>query len=316
MKKILITGTLGFIFSNFIKKVVDQYPEYTFVGIDNATEKYRLKNLFKHQNYQFYLGDIADAKFIDNVFTIERPDIVINGAAASFVDDSIKDILPFIHSNILGTQIMVSASLKHNVENFVHISTDEIYGQKYSINDTPWTENEPVLASNPYSCSKASAELIIRSAHHTHNLQFNMTRSSNVFGPYQKYNNLIPHVITSLMNNTPIHIHGNGKNFRQWVYVDDKIDAIMQIIKSGKINEIYNIGAPNYSTNLEMVKSISKIMNVEPKIKFIEDRKAHDFGYSVSTEKLKEIGWSNKTSFDDGLKNTVEWYLNNQNYYA
>lgn len=315
MKTILCTGTLGFIFNNFIRQTVDVYPEYRFVGIDSAMEKYRLKNIFEHKNYKFYLGDIADSHFIDNVFCIEKPDIIINGAASSFVDDSIKDILPFIHSNIYGTQIMINASLKYDVEKFIHISTDEIYGQKKSINDIPWIEEDPILASNPYSCSKGSSELIVRAAHHTHNLQFNMTRSSNVFGPYQKYNNLIPHIINSLINNSPIHIHGNGKNFRQWIYVDDKVNAIMQIIKTGKINEIYNIGDENYLTNLEMVYYISKIMNKEPNIQFIEDRKAHDFGYSVSVSKLKSIGWKPTSFFNENIIKTIDWYMDHPNFY-
>lgn len=309
-KTILITGTLGFIFSNFIRQVADN-SEYRFVGIDKAVQEYNIDNSFSHPNYTFYLADIADHHMMDRIFKIERPDIVIAGAAESHVDNSITDILPFLHTNVIGTQILVNMALKYNVEKFIQISTDEVLGQKLQLNDKPWTEESPLLPRNPYACTKASSELIINASHNTHGLQYMITRSCNVFGPRQKKNNLIPHIINSLLNNHPIHIHGNGLNFRQYIFVDDKVNALMSIIKNGKINNIYNIGDNNYFTNLEMVNYIAKELNIKSNIKFIVDRKAHDFGYLVSNVKLKELGWQPNNTFAQGMKKCLNWYIAN-----
>lgn len=310
-KKILVSGSLGFIFSNFVRQVVDQYPEYIFVGIDKAVKEYNLDNSFTHPNYTFYFADIADEHILDRIFKIEKPDYIINGCAESHVDNSISDIMPFLHSNIIGTQTLINMALKYNVEKFLHISTDEVLGQKLNIDDEPWTEESPILSRNPYACTKASAELIVKAAHYTHNLQFLISRGCNVFGPRQKKENLIPHILNSLIENKQINIHGNGLNFRQYIFVNDKIDGIMKIIKNGKINEIYNISDDNYFTNLDMVHYLSKQLNKDPKINFIEDRKAHDFGYKVSNSKLKSLGWSPKNNFDNAMKQTINWYINN-----
>jgi len=309
MKKILVTGVLGFIFSNFIKKVVNEYPEYEFIGIDKAVRPHNLKNTFNHPKYKFYLGDIADAHFINNIFELEKPNIIINGCAESHVDHSIDNFLPFLHSNVIGVQTLVDAALKYNIENFIHISTDEVLGQKLNKFDEPWTEDSPIMPRNPYAASKACSELIINTAHLTHGLQYNMTRSCNVYGPQQKKENLIPHILHGLIMNQPINIHGDGHNFRQYVYVDDKINAIMKIVKSGKINNVYNISSENYFTNLEMVNYIAEKMHKTPKINFISDRLAHDNGYKVSNNKLKDLGWKDNIKFDEGMDRTIEWYI-------
>lgn len=306
MKKVLCTGTLGFIFSNFIRKVVKEHPNYEFVCVDKAVKDYNLDNMYPE--CQFYLADIADAHTMDRIFQIERPDIVIGGAAESFVDNSITDVMPFLHSNIIGTQTLINCCLQYKVEKYIHISTDEVFGQQLSRDDRPWIETDPMLPRNPYACSKASAELIVLAAHYTHGLQYNITRSCNVFGPRQKKENLIPHIIHSLKNEAAIRIHGTGLNFRQYVYVDDKVNAIMQIIKQGRVNQIYNIGDNNYFTNLEMVQQIANVMQIRPNITFIEDRKCHDFGYSVSPQKLRDIGWRCKGTFLDNLEKTVRSY--------
>lgn len=311
MKKVLLTGTLGFIGSNFIRKVTKEYPDYRFIGLDKAVKDYNLNNRFEHPNYKFYFGDIADEHLLNNIFTIEKPNIVIGMAAESFVDDSISNIMPFLQSNIIGTQTLINMCLKHNVEKYVHVSTDETLGQAFSKDAKGWKEEEKIAPRNPYACSKAAAELIVLSAHYTHGLQYNITRSCNIFGPRQKKQNLIPHIITSLLYNKEIHIHGNGKNFRQYCYVDDKIDAIMKIVEHGKGNEIYHIGDNNLLTNLEMVEYISSLMKITPKIKFIENRKAHDFGYKVDFSKLKELDWSHQGYFEDDMKTTIMWYTYN-----
>lgn len=310
--KILITGTLGFIGSNFIRTVTRRYPEYQWVGVDKAVYNYNLDNSFEHLNYKFYLADIADQHTIERIFEIEKPDIVIGMAAESFVDNSITDIMPFLHTNVIGTQVLINASLKHKVNRYLHISTDEVYGQQLTKNNGGWTEDDPLNPRNPYAASKAAAELIVKTAHETHGLEYQMTRSCNVFGPRQKKDNLIPHIITNLKNGTPIKIHGNGQNFRQWIFVEDKINAIMRILLKGQPNEVYNIGAPKFTTNLEMVQEISKMLDIEPEIEFIADRKAHDFGYHVNAGKLRALGWEPWHSFNENLKRTIESYKENK----
>lgn len=311
MKKILITGTLGFIFSNFIRLVSQDHFNISgglsFIGLDKAVKQYNLDNMYKM--CPFYLADICDAHMLDRIFSLEKPDIVIGGAAESFVDNSITDVLPFLNSNIIGTQNLINQCLKHNVEKYVHIGTDEIYGQKLIRDDAPWTESDIMSPRNPYACSKAAAEMVVLAAHHTHNLQYQITRSCNVFGPRQKKENLVPHIITSIKNSSTVRIHGNGLNFRQYIYVEDVVSAIMTVVKRGNINEIYNIGDNNYFTNLEMVDNIGKIMKCRPDITFIPDRKAHDFGYSVNSDKLRKLGWKPKFSFQDALQKTVLSYV-------
>lgn len=306
MRKILITGSLGFIFSNFIRKVVDENPNFIFVGVDKAVKPYNLDNMY--DGCKFYLADIADAHAMDRIFQLEKPDIVIGGAAESFVDNSITNVMPFLHTNVIGTQTIIDCCLTYKVEKYIHISTDEIYGQKLSRDDRPWIETDPMNARNPYACSKAAAELVVMAAHYTHGLQYQITRSCNVFGARQKKENLIPHIITSLNNNSTTRIHGNGLNFRQYIYVEDEINAIMTILKKGKINTTYNIGDNNYYTNLEMVDNIAFLMKKKPNIEFITDRKAHDFGYSVNSQKLMDLGWRPKNNFADNLVKTIEAY--------
>lgn len=316
MKTLLITGVLGFIGSNFIRKIIDKYPQYKFIGIDKAVKEYSLSNMFNHNRYNFYLGDIADSHFLDRVFKLEKPNIIINFAAESFVDAAEKDVLPFIHSNVLGIQTLLNASIKYKIDNFIHISTDEVYGSKNNINDTPWIETDQILPKNLYSSSKGCSELILLANHYTHKFNYNITRSANVFGPRQKKDNLIPMIITSLMNNKPITIHGKGNNFRQYVYVDDKISAIMKIVENGIKNEVYNIGDDNYFSNLDIVNYIAKLMDKKPEIQFIPDRLSHDFGYKVNSNKLRELGWKPKHIFEEAMKDTISWYVKNPHFYA
>lgn len=315
MKTVLVTGTAGFIFSNFIRKVFDERLNYRFVSVDKAITSYNLKNIYKHINHNFYMGDIADEKFMNNVFELEKPDIIIHGAAESFVDDSIKSAQPFIHSNIVGTQVMIDLSLKYNVERFIYISTDEIYGQ-LQINEASWSEVSPIKPRNPYSASKACGEMLVCAANQTHGLKYNITRCCNNYGPFQPPRNLVPKIITSILNNVPIHIHGQGKQIREWIYVEDHCSAIIQIMEHAPLNQTYNIGSGIEYTNLEIVKKIGHILEVEaPQILFIKDRAGHDFRYSVNTTKIKELGWKPSFDFDRGMLKCVNWYLENKNYY-
>jgi len=315
-QKILITGTLGFIGSNFIENVVDKYSEYQWIGVDKAVYDYCLSNQFNHPNYNFYLADIANEHIMDRVFRIERPNIVINMAAESFVCSSIENPNPFIYSNVMGTQTLINMSVKYEVERFLQISTDEVMGSHTSKQDKPWTELSHPKPRNPYSASKLAAENILYAANQTHKLNFNITRCCNVFGPKQPYNrNLIPKAIWNTIHNMAMPIYGDGSHLREYLYVEDKINAIMTIIKSGKLNEIYNIGSGNELSNIEVVNSVSKILDKPANIDFTTDRKGHDFRYAVDCSKLKKLGWKPQFNFNQGLIKCVNWYINNLNYY-
>jgi len=315
MKTILITGSAGFIFSNFMRKVMREKLNYRFVSVDKVLASYNRYNIKENQDHSFYMGDIADEQFMENVFAVERPDIIIHGAAESFVDDSIRSAGPFIHSNVVGTQVMVDMAVKYGVEKFVYVSTDEVYGQ-LGLGDKSWTEEAVVKPRNPYSASKAAGELIVHAASQTHGLKYNITRCCNNFGPRQPPRNLIPKVITCILNDQKIPIHGNGTQIREWIYVEDHCSAIMKVVEKGNVNEVYNIGSGIEFTNLEIVEKISKILEVKKDlVSFVKDRPGHDFRYSVDCLKIKSLGWQPTFSFDKGLKECVNWYQNNSWFY-
>jgi len=310
MKKILVTGTAGFILSNFMRMVERDNASYKFVSIDKVIAPYNRYNVeLNRKSHNFYMGDIADEKFIDNIFAIERPDIVIHGAAESFVDDSIKSAGPFIHSNVVGTQVMVDAAVKYGVERFVYISTDEVYGQLKS-GEKSWTEESLVNPRNPYSASKAAGELIVKAANQTHGLKYNITRCCNNYGP-----SLVPRIIYSAINNKSIGIHGNGLNMREWICAEDHCRAIMHIVENLPVNEIYNIGTGIELSNLDMLKYISKVLNKKIEHHFVKDRAGHDFRYSVDVSKIAKTGWKPRFSFEGGMKKCVDWYVENSWYF-
>lgn len=311
--KIIITGVLGFIFTNFIQFATWKYPDYQFVGIDLAVKDYNLDNMHTAPNYKFYLADIANAHQMQRIFEIEKPDIVINGAAESFVDNSITDVMPFLHTNIIGTQCLINECLKYKTK-FIHCSTDEVYGQQLERYNRPWTEASPLEPRNPYAASKGAAELIVRSANATHGLSYQMTRSCNVFGPRQKKENLVPMIINNLIDKKPITIHGDGQNFRQYIYVQDEVNTILKIMEKGELNTEYNIGDNNIFTNLEMVNYIAEEMKIKPNIQFITDRKAHDKGYKVDFTKLNQLGLRHMYKFNEGIRRTIDFYTMNTPY--
>ena len=314
-KKVLVTGSCGFIFSNFMRKVMSERLPYEFVSVDKVLASYNYHNVAANKDHTFYMGDIADESFMNNVFAIEKPDIVIHGAAESFVDDSIRSAGPFIHSNVVGTQVMVDMSLKYKVERFLYVSTDEVYGQ-LSPQETSWTEDEPINPRNPYSASKAAGELIVKAAGQTHGLKYNITRCCNNYGPCQPPRNLVPKIISCALKNCAVPIHGNGKQFREWIYVEDHCSAIMKIINNAPANETYNIGSGIEYTNLKMVQRISKfINNTSIAINFVKDRPGHDFRYSVDCSKIHELGWKPAHTFDEGMEKCTKWYLNNPWYF-
>lgn len=313
-KVVLCTGSCGFIFTNFLRIAVTKNKEdFKWASIDKLVPQHSIKNIYANRSHDFYIGDISDAHFIDRVFDIVKPDFVIHGAAESFVDDSIKSASAFVKSNVLGTQTLIDAAVRHQVERFFYISTDEVYGQ-LSDNDQPWTEDSPLNPRNPYSASKAAGELLVKAAHETYGLSYNITRSCNNFGPKQSVKNLIPKVIKCILSKKPIPIYGQGLQCREWIHVADNCQAILQILKNGQPNQAYNITANYEISNLEMVHTICNLMESGHNlISFIEDpRPGHDFRYSITNDKIKLLGWKPSFRFKDGLMKTCDWYINNQ----
>jgi dTDP-glucose 4,6-dehydratase len=300
---VLVTGCLGFILSNLMHRESD----VRLIGVDRAVHSYNLDNMAQHPDQPLYLADVADAHIMDRIFMLERPSIVIHGAAESFVDDAIRDAVPFVRSNVLGTQVMADACVKYGAR-LIHISTDEVYGQQTKRAGVPWTEEVRMSPRNPYSASKAAAELVVHAAGLTHGLRYNIVRSCNVYGPRQKKENLIPHVLHGLIEQRPIRIHGQGNNFRQYIYVDDMLDGVLTVMHRGSPGETYNIGGDDLVSNLEMVECLAKQLGRRSLVQHIEDRKAHDFGYHVDSRKLRKLGWAPKVKMADGLKRVTEWY--------
>lgn len=313
MKKVLITGTCGFIFSNFIRRVVkyDKQP-YEFVSIDKVAGN--ANTVYANKNHAFHIADLRDQHIIDKIFQFEQPDIVIHGAAESFVDYSLSDPNSFVTSNVLGTQVVINACVKHKVERLIYISTDEVYGQLTSESDAAWKEDAPLDPRNPYSASKAAGELMVKAALHSHGLIYNITRSSNNYGPRQTPEKLIPKAIKCIMHDQKIPVYGQGLQIRDWTHVYDNCDAIVTVLNSGKPNEIYNISANQEYPNVEVIQKICNAMGKGHElISFIEDpRKGHDFRYSVDSSKIKELGWKPTYKFKEGIVETVEWYKLNQ----
>jgi len=311
--KVLISGSCGFIFSNFIRLGIRYKPQYTFVSVDKVATSHSLNNIYAHNRHKVHIADVADQHIINKIFELERPDVVIHGAAESNVDDSIASANPFIISNVLGTQVIIDACVKYGVERLIYISTDETLGQ-LNLKDSPWKEDAPLAPRNPYSASKAAGELLVQAANKTHGLQYNITRCCNNYGPRQSAKNLVPKVIKNILNNEKIPIYGKGDQVREWIHVADNCFAVMHILENAPPNEIYNISAGYEISNLEMVQNICNIFDKgHDLISFIPDpRPGHDFRYSVNSEKLRELGWKPQFRFKKGLINTVDWYANNK----
>lgn len=308
-KTICITGSAGFIFSNFIRKAIHfKYP-YKIVSIDKFCYEKNLSNLYINSNHKFYLADIADEHVIDRIFKHEKPDIIINGAAESSVDKSLSNPLDFVKSNVLGVQNLISAALKYDVSSFIQISTDEVYGQ-LKLDESPWKEDAPLNPRNPYSASKAAAELMVKAAGESHNLPYMITRSSNNYGPRQMPDKLIPRVIQCILNKEKIPVYGDGSQLRDWTHVDDNCNAIHHIIENGKNKEVYNISSHQEFSNLEVVNKICDIMGEgHDLITFIPDpRKSHDYRYAVDTSKLEGLGFKPSMKFKDNIADVVNWY--------
>ena len=315
MVKILVTGGAGFIGSNFINYMIDKYPDYEIVNLDVLTYCGNLENLKDvefNKNYTFVKGDIGNRELVDDI--VKDCDYVINFAAESHVDRSIKDPEIFIKSNVLGTQVLLDASKQAEVKKYLQISTDEVYG---SLGPTGYfTEKTPLAPNSPYSASKASADLFVRAYHETFDLPINITRCSNNYGPYQFPEKLIPLMISNALEDKPLPVYGDGKNVRDWLHVHDHCTAIDLVLHKGELGEVYNIGGNNEKQNIEIVKLIlEELDKPESLIKYVDDRLGHDRRYAIDSSKIqKELGWSPEYTFETGIKETINWYLDNQDW--
>ncbi len=319
--KILVTGGAGFIGGNFIRFTRNKYPNYKIVCVDLLTYAGNLETLadmLGMSNFKFEKADISNAKDIDRIFNAERPDIAVNFAAESHVDRSIEDPGLFLKTNILGTQTLMDACIKYNVKRFHQVSTDEVYGDLPI--DKPellFTENSPIHASSPYSASKASADLLCLAYQRTFALPATISRCSNNYGPFHFPEKLIPLVISRALNDQSIPVYGEGKNIRDWLYVEDHCSAIDKIIHEAKNGDVYNIGGGCEKQNIDVVKLILKILNKpESLITYVKDRPGHDLRYAIDYSKIKtELGWTPSVKFEEGLKKTVDWYLTNKDWW-
>lgn len=316
--KLLVTGGAGFIGSNFVRYMVNKYPEYTIVNLDLLTYAGNLENLKDIENapnYKFVRGDIADREFINGLFQDEKFDYVLNFAAESHVDRSITDPGIFVQTNIQGTLALLDAAKTFGVTKYLQVSTDEVYG---TLGETGYfTEETPLAANSPYSASKAGSDLLVRAYHETFGLPVNITRCSNNYGPYHFPEKLIPLMIINALNDKELPIYGDGLNIRDWLHVEDHCQAIDLVLHKGRNGEVYNVGGNNERTNIEIVKTILKHLNKpESLMKFVTDRPGHDRRYAIDATKLRtELGWSPKYNFDTGIEQTINWYLNNREWW-
>lgn len=331
-KTILVTGGAGFIGSNFIQYLFKEHPNYEIVNLDKLTYAGNLENLKEvsnNPNYHFVKGDIANRELIEYVFETFKPDFIVNFAAESHVDRSIESPKIFLETNVIGTQVFLDVAKKHWLTNdkweegvkFIQISTDEVYG---SLGPTGlFTEGTPLNPHSPYSASKASADFITKAYFDTFGMPVNITRCSNNYGPYQFPEKLIPLMINNALNHRELPVYGDGKQIRDWLYVEDHCRAIDLVMEKGKIGEAYNIGGHNEKENIYIVKKIIDLLQEmtgdkeinEKLIKYVKDRPGHDRRYAIDPTKIqKELDWRPLIDFDEGIKKTIEWYLNNKEW--
>ncbi|MBQ2637541.1 dTDP-glucose 4,6-dehydratase [Candidatus Saccharibacteria bacterium] len=320
-KTIVVTGGAGFIGSNFVYYMLNKYPDYRIVCVDCLTyagNLSTLKTALENPNFRFSKTNICDYDAIKNLFEEEKPDIVVNFAAESHVDRSIKNPDIFVKTNISGTQTLMDVCRELNVPRFHQVSTDEVYGDlPLDRPDLFFTEKTPVHASSPYSASKAGADLLVLAYYRTFNFPATISRCSNNYGPYHFPEKLIPLMIINALNDKPLPVYGDGKNVRDWLYVEDHCKAIDLIIHSNKLGEVYNVGGHNEMANSDIVKLIlGKLNKPESLITFVEDRKGHDRRYAIDPTKIHdELGWLPETKFADGIEKTIDWYLNNKSWW-
>ncbi|MEI4790613.1 dTDP-glucose 4,6-dehydratase [Bacillus sp. FJAT-53060] len=309
-KSYLITGGAGFIGLNFVKLLLQESDARltVFDKLTYASHPEEMDELSKFSHFRFIQGDITLQHELDQVFD-EAYDAIIHFAAESHVDRSIESAEPFIQTNVLGTYRMLEAVLKGKAKKLIHISTDEVYGD-LEMDDPAFTEQTPLSPNNPYSASKASSDMLVKSYIHTHQLPAMITRCSNNYGPYQHEEKLIPTIIKKAINGEKIPIYGDGQQIRDWLYVEDHVRAVKQVVENGKSGQIYNIGGGNEKSNLDLTKTILTHLGIShDQIAFVQDRKGHDRRYAIDAGKLKgELGWVQATSFEEGIEKTIKWY--------
>ena len=319
--KILVTGGAGFIGGNFVHHMVNKYPDYEIVNLDLLTYAGNLETLKPVEdkpNYKFVKGDIADREFIMDLFEKEKFDIVVNFAAESHVDRSIENPSIFVRTNVEGTVVLLDAAKKYGVKRYHQVSTDEVYGDlPLDRPDLFFTETTPLHTSSPYSSSKASADLFVLAYHRTFGLPVTISRCSNNYGPYHFPEKLIPLMISRALADEELPVYGKGENVRDWLYVEDHCKAIDLIIHNGRVGEVYNIGGHNEMKNIDIVKIICKELGKpESLITYVSDRKGHDMRYAIDPTKIhNELGWLPETKFADGIKKTIQWYLDNKEWW-
>ncbi len=317
MKTILVTGGCGFIGSNFVRWQLATYPDVSVINVDKLTYAGNLENLADLEGsprYQFAKGDICDREFIDRTLASRSIDAVINFAAESHVDRSILDSGPFIQTNIVGTQVLLDACRKANIQRYVQVSTDEVYGSLGS--DGFFTEETPLAPNSPYSASKTAADLLVRAYFHTFHFPVITTRCSNNYGPYQFPEKLIPLFISNLLNDQQVPVYGAGTNVRDWIHVIDHCRGIDAALRRGTPGEVYNFGGHSELQNIELTKKLlDALKKPHSLIKYVTDRAGHDFRYAIDTSKAeRELGWRPQVTFEEGLKDTIEWYLGHRDW--
>ncbi|HMF32764.1 MAG TPA: dTDP-glucose 4,6-dehydratase [Candidatus Lokiarchaeia archaeon] len=315
--KILVTGGLGFIGSNFIRLLLEE-TDYEVVNIDKITYAGNPENLADfegHARYAFYKADICDFDALSEIFAKETPDYVVNFAAESHVDRSIENPRLFLETNILGVQAMLDCARKYGVARFLQVSTDEVYGS-LGFDDPAFSESNPLQPNSPYSASKTSADLLVRAYHETFGLFTIITRCSNNYGPYQFPEKLIPLMINNALQDKPLPVYGDGSNVRDWIYVEDHCRGILAALERGQSGEIYNFGGAAEESNLNLVKKLLATLDKpESLITFVKDRPGHDLRYAMDFSKASaEIGWTPQVDFETGMARTVQWYLDHQDW--
>ena len=318
---IIVTGGAGFIGSNFIFYMMDAHPEYRIVCLDSLTYAGNLSTLasvMDKPNFRFVKADICDRKAVFGLFEEEHPDMVVNFAAETHVDRSIEDPEVFLRTNILGTQVLMDACRKYGIGRYHQVSTDEVYGDlPLDRSDLLFTESTPIHTSSPYSSAKASADLLVQAYHRTFGLPVTISRCSNNYGPYQFPEKLIPLMIANALADKPLPVYGEGLNVRDWLYVDDHCKAIDLILHKGRVGQVYNIGGHNEMRNIDIVKLICKALDKpESLITYVADRKGHDMRYAIDPTKIhEELGWLPETMFAEGIQKTIQWYLDNKDWW-
>lgn len=311
-KKVLVTGGAGFIGGNFVQYMVNKYPDYEIYNLDLLTyagDLIKHKTIEGKKNYHFIKADIVDRDTILALFEKERFDYVTHFAAESHVDRSITNPEIFVRTNVLGTQVLLDAAKTIGVTKFLHVSTDEVYGELDFDFTSFFTEDSPIQPNSPYSASKASSDMLVRAFHQTYGLPINITRCSNNYGPYQFPEKLIPLTISRVLNDQKIPIYGDGKNIRDWLHVFDHCAAIDLVLHKGENGEVYNIGGHNERTNLEVVRTIINILGKsEDLIEFVPDRLGHDKRYAIDPTKITALGWQPTFTFQTGIAQTIQWY--------